>query len=101
ARENLCERAEFTDWTRDGGYAQFAVAPAPFVYQLPDGFSDLEAAPLLCAGIIGFRSLRLTGLGERPGGWAGAKLGLYGFGAAGHVVIQLARARGAHVYVCT
>jgi len=96
-RENLCERAEFNGWTADGGFAEFLVAPADFVYQLPDGFDDLQAAPLLCAGIIGYRSLRLT----RIENWKGARLGIYGFGAAGHVVIQVARARGAEVYVCT
>lgn len=100
-RENLCERAQFTGWTNDGGYAELAVAPADFVYPIPEGFGDLEAAPLLCAGIIGYRSLRLTGLGGRRAGWEGKRLGIYGFGAAGHVVIQLARARGAEVYVCT
>lgn len=103
-RENLCEQGAFTGWSVDGGYAEFTLADAEFVYPIPDGFDDLQAAPLLCAGIIGYRSLRLTGLGERPGGrggWAGLRLGLYGFGAAGHVVIQLARARGAEVYVCT
>src|SRR5262249_3147115 len=73
------------------------VAAAEFAYPIPAGFGDLEAAPLLCAGIIGYRSLRLTGITN----WAGARLGIYGFGAAGHVVIQLARARGAEVYVCT
>jgi propanol-preferring alcohol dehydrogenase len=98
-RENLCDRAEFNGWTADGGYAEYVVAPAPFVYSLPDGFDDLQAAPLLCAGIIGYRSLRLTGI--EKGEWSGARLGIYGFGAAGHVVIQLARARGADVYVCT
>jgi propanol-preferring alcohol dehydrogenase len=98
-RENLCELAVFSGWTVDGGYAEYMVAPAAYVYHVPDGFSDTEAAPLLCAGIIGYRSLRLTGLRERD--WAGARLGLYGFGAAGHVVLQLARARGAEVYVCT
>jgi propanol-preferring alcohol dehydrogenase len=61
-RENLCERAEFTGWTRDGGYAEFVTAPAQFVYHLPEGFDDVQAAPLLCAGIIGYRALRLTGL---------------------------------------
>jgi propanol-preferring alcohol dehydrogenase len=66
---------------------------------LPDNFSDIQAAPLLCAGIIGFRSLRLTGISESE--WQGARLGLYGFGAAGHVCIQVARSRGAEVYVCT
>lgn len=100
-RENLCEQAKFTGWTVDGGFAEFMVAPGEFVYRLPDGFDDLQAAPLLCAGIIGYRALRLTGLDERRGGWQGARLGLYGFGAAGHVAIQLARARGARVYVCT
>jgi alcohol dehydrogenase, propanol-preferring len=96
-RENLCERAEFTGWTRDGGYAEFASAPARFVYHLPEGFGDVQAAPLLCAGIIGYRALRLTGLQS----WEGARLGIYGFGAAGHVCIQLARSRGAEVYVMT
>jgi propanol-preferring alcohol dehydrogenase len=100
-RENLCEQPQFTGWTVDGGYAEYAVAPAAFSYLLPDGFSDMQAAPLLCAGIIGYRALRLTGLGERENGWNGARLGIYGFGAAGHVAIQLARARGAEVYVAT
>jgi len=98
-KENLCERAMFTGWTVDGGYAEFAVAPASFTYRLPDGFDDVQAAPLLCAGIIGYRCLRLTGIEKSD--WSRAKLGLYGFGAAGHVCIQLARARGAEVYVCT
>ena len=97
--ENLCELADFTGWTVDGGYAEYVSAPATFVYQLPEGFDDLQAAPLLCAGIIGYRSLRLTGIEKRN--WSGARLGIYGFGAAGHVVIQIARARGADVYVCT
>jgi propanol-preferring alcohol dehydrogenase len=98
-RENLCERAEFTGWTVPGGYAEYAVAHASFVYRLPEGFTDLQAAPLLCAGIIGYRALRLTGLGADGKAWAGARLGIYGFGAAGHVCIQVARARGAEVYV--
>jgi len=96
-RENLCDKASFTGWTVNGGYAEYATVPASFAYRLPDDFDDLQAAPLLCAGIIGYRSLRLTGITS----WAGAKLGIYGFGAAGHIVIQLARARGAAVYVCT
>jgi len=96
-RENLCDRPEFTGWTVNGGYAGFMTAPASFVYALPDGFDDLQAAPLLCAGIIGYRALRLAGIES----WAGAKLGIYGFGAAGHVAIQVARSRGAEVYVCT
>lgn len=97
ARENLCDSPDFTGWTVNGGFAQYVVAPASFTYLLPDGFTDLQAAPLLCAGIIGYRCLRKTGIED----WAGARLGLYGFGAAGHVAIQIARARGAEVYVCT
>ena len=96
-RENLCDAPDFTGWTVDGGFAEHLVAPASFTYPLPEGVSDLQAAPLLCAGIIGFRCLRKTGISD----WAGARLGLYGFGAAGHVAIQIARARGADVYVCT
>ena len=98
-RENLCDRALFTGWTTNGGYAEYAVAPASFTYRIPDDFEDVQAAPLLCAGIIGYRCLRLTGLNESD--WNGARLGIYGFGAAGHIAIQLARARGAEVYVCT
>ncbi len=96
-RENLCERAEFTGWTRDGGYAEYAVAPEDFVYPLPAELDDAQAAPLLCAGIIGYRCLRRCGIED----WSGARLGLYGFGAAGHLAIQIATARGAEVYVCT
>ena len=98
-RENLCEQPQFTGWTVDGGYAEYAVAPAAFSYHLPEKFDDVQSAPLLCAGIIGYRCLRLTEL--RDNEWKGARLGLYGFGAAGHMSIQLARARGAEVYVCT
>lgn len=100
-RENLCDDPQFTGWTVNGGYAEYAVAPAAFAYSLPEGFDDVQAAPLLCAGIIGYRALRLTRLDQRKDGWSGARLGLYGFGAAGHVCIQLARARGAEVYVST
>jgi len=96
-RENLCEDPRFTGYTNDGGFAEYAVAPADFVYPLPEGFDDLQAAPLLCAGIIGYRALQQTGLGD----FSDKRLGIYGFGAAGHVVIQLARARGAKVYVIT
>jgi len=96
-RENLCENAEFTGWTRNGGFAEYVTAPVEFVYPLPENLSDVHAAPLLCAGIIGYRSLKLTGLQN----WSGAKLGIYGFGAAGHVCIQLALGRGADVYVAT
>ncbi len=94
-RENLCERAEFTGLHRDGGYAEYAVADARFVYRLPDGFSDIQAAPLLCAGIIGYRALRLSGV--QPG----QNLGLYGFGASAHIVLQIARYWGCRVYVFT
>jgi propanol-preferring alcohol dehydrogenase len=96
-RENLCEDAEFTGWTRNGGYAEFMIASAPFVYPLPNDIPDTAAAPLLCAGIIGYRALRLTGISD----WKGARLGIYGFGAAGHVGIQIARFRGSEVYVAT
>jgi len=100
-RENLCESPQFTGWTVNGGFAEYAVVPEAFAYRLPAGFDDLQAAPLLCAGIIGYRALRLTNLGDEGRGWAGARLGIYGFGAAGHVCIQIARARGAEVYVMT
>jgi len=96
-RENLCENAEFTGWTRNGGYAEYVIAPADFVYPIPKGFDDIQAAPLLCAGIIGYRALRLCSVTN----WKGARLGIYGFGAAGHVCIQIARSRGADVYVAT
>ncbi|MHC5007036.1 MAG: zinc-dependent alcohol dehydrogenase family protein [Planctomycetota bacterium] len=96
-RENLCDHAEFTGWSRDGGFAEYVVAPADFVYPLPQQLSDLDAAPLLCAGIVGYRSLRQCA----PNEWKGARLGMYGFGAAAHINIQIARARGADVYVCT
>jgi propanol-preferring alcohol dehydrogenase len=96
-RENLCEHPEFTGWTRNGGFAEFVSAPADFVYPLPARLSDTEVAPLLCAGIIGYRCLRQCGIDD----WAGARIGLYGFGAAGHIAIQIARHRGADVYVCT
>ena len=96
-RENLCEEPEFTGWTRNGGFAEYVTAPADFVYPLPAALSDTDVAPLLCAGIIGYRCLRQCEIAN----WAGAKLGLYGFGAAGHIAIQIARHRGAEVYVCT
>lgn len=96
-RENLCENPEFTGWTRNGGFAEYLAAPAGFVYELPTALSDVEVAPLLCAGIIGYRCLRQCEIDD----WTGAKLGIYGFGAAGHIAIQIARFRGADVYVCT
>jgi len=95
ARENLCERAEFTGWHADGGFAEFAVVPAAFAYAIPAIFGDVEAAPLLCAGIIGFRAL------ERAAVPAGGRLGLWGFGSSAHVTLQISRARGARVYVLT
>ncbi len=93
--ENLCDNAAFTGYTVDGGYAEYIVAPEDFVYAIPEGFSDDQAAPLLCAGIIGFRSLRLSGI--KPGG----RLGFYGFGAAAHVAIQVARYWNVEVYAST
>jgi alcohol dehydrogenase, propanol-preferring len=94
-RENLCDNAAFTGYTANGGYAEYALAPERFVYPIPEGFPDLEAAPLLCAGIIGFRSFRLSGIRE------GGRLGLYGFGAAASVLIQVARYRNIQVFACT
>ncbi|MEE9225249.1 MAG: zinc-dependent alcohol dehydrogenase family protein [Bacteroidota bacterium] len=93
--ENLCENARFTGYHVDGGFAQYAVAPESFVYAIPEKFSDVEAAPLLCAGIIGFRALRLCEI--RPGD----RLGLFGFGASAHLAIQVARHWGCEVYVFT
>jgi alcohol dehydrogenase, propanol-preferring len=95
AEENLCDNPTFTGWTVDGGYAEYALAEESFVYPIPEGFDDLKAAPLLCAGIIGFRALRLSGIKR------GGRLGLYGFGAAAHVAIQVARHWGAEVYAAT
>lgn len=100
-RENLCDGARFTGWTAPGGFAEELVAPAAFVYPLPAELEATAAAPLLCAGIIGYRALALAGLDERGNGWSGARLGIYGFGAAGHLAIQIARARGAEVFVMT
>ncbi|MBH0190650.1 MAG: zinc-dependent alcohol dehydrogenase family protein [Nitrospira sp.] len=92
-RENLCEAAQFTGYQVDGGYAEYAVVPERFAYPIPPIFSDDEAAPLLCAGIIGYRALRLSGI--KPG----QRLGLYGFGASAHIAIQIARHWGCRVYV--
>ena len=94
-RENLCEGAEFTGYHADGGFADYAVAPEAFAYAIPPIFDDGEAAPLLCAGIIGYRALKLSEVA--PGG----RLGIYGFGASAHVTLQVARARGCDVFVCT
>jgi propanol-preferring alcohol dehydrogenase len=92
-RENLCDRARFTGYDLDGGYADWVVADERFCFPLPEGFGDLEAAPLLCAGLIGYRALRLAGEPER--------LGLYGFGAAAHIVAQVARSQGRRVFAVT
>jgi propanol-preferring alcohol dehydrogenase len=93
--ENLCPEAAFTGWDADGGYAEFAVVPEAFAYRLPDGLDDIAAAPLLCAGIVGYRALRRAEL--PPGG----RLGIYGFGASAHLVAQVAIAQGATVHVLT
>ena len=90
--ENLCDDPQFTGYTVNDGYAEFLVAPQDFVYPLPENLHAEQAAPLLCAGIIGYRCLRLSGVKS------GARLGLYGFGAAGHVAIQVARYWGVEVY---
>jgi len=92
-RENLCEHAQFTGYTRDGGYAQYVVADARYCFALPEGFSDHELAPWLCAGLIGYRALRMAGDARH--------LGLYGFGAAAHIVAQVARHQGRAVYAFT
>jgi len=93
--ENLCDAPTFTGYDVNGGYAEYAVARADFVYPLPEGLSDLDAAPLLCAGIIGFRSLRVAGV--EPG----ERVGLYGFGASAHLAIAVLRAWKCEVYVAT
>ena len=92
-RENLCDRAVFTGYGRDGGFAELAIADERFCFPIPDGYPDLQAAPLLCAGLIGFRTLRLAGEAER--------LGIYGFGAAAHIVCQVARHEGRRVFAFT
>ena len=93
--ENLCDRGRFTGWDVDGGYAEYAIVPAAFAYPLPSGFADLQAAPLLCAGIVGYRSFRLSN--AQPGD----RVGLYGFGASAHLILQVARHLGCEVYVFT
>jgi len=89
-RENLCESARFTGYDLDGGYAEYAVADERYCFPIPEGYDDLQAAPLLCAGLIGYRSLRLAGDAER--------LGLYGFGASAHIVAQVARHQGRRLF---
>ena len=94
-RENLCPKSKYTGWDADGGYAGFTTVREDFAYALPDGYSDAELAPLLCAGIIGYRALRRADL--PPGG----RLGIYGFGASAHLTAQVALAEGATVHVLT
>lgn len=93
--ENLCPGARFTGWDVDGGYAELIVVPEEFAYPVPDELDDVEAAPLLCAGIIGYRALKLAGAENAQ------RLGLYGFGASAHIAIQIARHWGCEVYVFT
>jgi propanol-preferring alcohol dehydrogenase len=92
-RENLCDFARFTGYDIDGGYAEWAVADERYCFHVPEGFDDLQAAPLLCSGLIGYRSLRLAGDGER--------LGLYGFGASAHIIAQVALHQGRRVFAFT
>jgi len=92
-RENLCPDARFTGYTIDGGYAEYAVADARYAFKLPGGFADADAAPLLCGGLIGYRSYRMTGSATR--------LGLYGFGAAAHIIAQVAVHQGREVFALT
>ena len=92
-RENLCDRARFTGYDVDGGYAELAVADSRFCFRIPEAYPPLQAAPLLCAGLIGYRALRMTGDAER--------LGLYGFGASAHVLIQVARWQGRRAFAFT
>jgi propanol-preferring alcohol dehydrogenase len=93
--ENLCPYSLYTGWDRDGGYAEYTTLPAAYVYRLPDGYDDVELAPLLCAGIIGFRALRRVDLPR------GGRLGIYGFGGSAHLAAQVALAQGATVHVLT
>jgi propanol-preferring alcohol dehydrogenase len=92
-RENLCPQARFTGYQTDGGYAEYTVADARFCFAIPDGYSDQEAAPLLCAGLIGYRALRMAGDARR--------LGIYGFGAAAHIIAQVARHQRREVFAFT
>jgi propanol-preferring alcohol dehydrogenase len=94
-RENLCEKAKFTGYDEDGGFAEYITVSEDFAYPVPKGFSDLQAAPLLCAGVIGYRALQLSNIEK------GGRLGLYGFGASAHIVIQIARYWGCQVFVFT
>jgi len=95
-RENLCDRAQFTGYTLDGGYAEYTVADARYVLPLPPQYSEVEAAPLLCAGLIGYRAYRLT-----REAMDGNRLGIYGFGAAAHILVQVAVREGKRVFAFT
>jgi propanol-preferring alcohol dehydrogenase len=92
-QENLCDNAQFTGYDADGGFAEFTIAPQDFVYRLPDNYTDIEAAPLLCAGVIGYQAFQKTGL-KKPG-----RLGLFGFGSSAHIILQVALHLGHEVYV--
>ncbi|HEU4512102.1 MAG TPA: zinc-dependent alcohol dehydrogenase family protein [Nocardioidaceae bacterium] len=94
-QENLCPASRYTGWDEDGGYAEYAVVPAAFAYDIPDDLPDEQAAPLLCAGIIGYRALRRADVPN------GGRLGIYGFGASAHITAQIALAQGAEVHVLT
>lgn len=94
-RENLCPGSRYTGYHEHGGYAEFALVPEEYAYRIPDAFSDVDATPLLCAGIIGYRALRRSGVS------AGGRLALFGFGSSAHVVLQIARHRGCEVLVAT
>src|SRR6266508_2257528 len=92
-RENLCDRARFTGYQLDGGYAEYAVADERFCFPIPEGYPDVQAAPLLCAGLIGYRALVMTGDAQR--------VGFYGFGAAAHILVQVARFQGRSIFAFT
>jgi propanol-preferring alcohol dehydrogenase len=92
-RENLCDNARYTGYQIDGGFAEYCVADERFCFPIPEGYPDLQAAPLLCAGLIGYRSLRMAGDGKR--------LGFYGFGAAAHILVQVANYQGREIYAFT
>ena len=94
-RENLCEFSRFTGYHADGGYAEYAVVPEEYAYEIPEGFDDIDAAPLLCAGIVGYRALKRSELPD------GGTLAIYGFGSSAHVIMQIAIHRGCRVYVVT
>jgi propanol-preferring alcohol dehydrogenase len=97
-RENLCDDPRFTGYQIDGGYAGYTIADARYVFPIPEGYSNAEAAPLLCAGLIGYRSLKMTG---EPVSGQPSRLGIYGFGAAAHIVAQVARHQGREIYAFT